>query len=177
MEPFNRSFVGIKMQSTLVIGFGNTLRGDDGMGILAIRALRAMGNYGPHVSFLEMEAAMINVLDHLEGIDRLLIVDTIALPGVPPGQIRRMSLDELDHAKSQAVSTHQFGLTRVLNLAESLGYTQRRSVTICALAIEPPTDFSEHLSAMAMNLIPDFLHLISSTIHETTKGEPAHGND
>lgn len=165
------------MGSTLVIGFGNTLRGDDGVGILAVRALRNKGRFDPHVSFLEMEAAMVNLLDHLEGVDKLLVVDSIQTPGGVPGRTRRMTLDELDAAKGEAVSTHQMGLSRVLGLAESLGYTQQRNVTICTLEIAPPAAFSDHPSELVMQKMPEFLDLITAAIFQRNRGEHFHGND
>jgi len=165
------------MEATLVIGFGNTLRGDDGVGILAVRALRDGGQFGPTVSFLEMEAAMVNLLDHLDGVDRLLVVDSIQSPGGTPGELRRMSLDELCATSGEAVSTHQVGLGRVLDLAEQLGLVKTRNVAICAFEIAPPPDFSDRPSEETLRKMPEFLTLIASTIREDSAGGYAHGYD
>jgi hydrogenase maturation protease len=165
------------MGSTLVIGFGNTLRGDDGVGILAVRSLREQGRFGPGVCFLEMEAALVNLLDHLDGVDRLLVVDSIQTPGGTPGQSRRMTLEDLVAAKGEAVSTHQIGLARVLDLAGRLGLMETRQVDICAFEIAPPPDFSDHPTDATLRDLPAFLSLISSTIREASAGGSAHGND
>ncbi len=68
----------------LIVGVGNTLRGDDGFGPAVIRALEAEGGLPSGVRTLEVglgSAAL--VLELLEGYDALLLVDAVDRDGVP----------------------------------------------------------------------------------------------
>ena len=65
------------MRKTVVVGMGNTIRGDDGIGIYAVRILkeRFAGREIP-VVFHEMEEANINLLERLMGYDKAIIART-----------------------------------------------------------------------------------------------------
>jgi Ni,Fe-hydrogenase maturation factor len=88
-----------------------------------------------------------------------------------------MTLDELCATKAEAVSTHQVGLGRVLDLAETLGLVKTPRVAICAFEIAPPPDFSDRPSDETLRKLPEFLSLITSTIRENSVGGSTHGHD
>ena len=73
---------------TLVIGVGNLLRTDDGVGIHVIRALDDL-----HTGFDTLDAAIgsVEILEAMRGYDRVIIVDAIET-GAEPGTIFRVNL-------------------------------------------------------------------------------------
>ncbi len=64
------------MMKTLVLGVGNTIRRDDGVGVFAVRALKEQMDH-PAVDIRETEEAGIGMLDLFRGYDEVIIVDTI----------------------------------------------------------------------------------------------------
>ncbi|HEV2131682.1 MAG TPA: hydrogenase maturation protease, partial [Longimicrobiaceae bacterium] len=69
---------------TLIAGFGNVLRGDDGFGVEVIHRLEAAGPAGDEVRLLEVGTGGLALAQELlAGYDRLIIVDAMTCGGAP----------------------------------------------------------------------------------------------
>jgi hydrogenase maturation protease len=103
----------------LVVGVGNSWRGDDAVGLEVARALD--GRLPEEVRVLATEAEQSRLLDEWEGCDSVLIVDA-AHSGATPGTIHRVDLNAevVPHAVLQG-STHHFSLGDTIELARALG--------------------------------------------------------
>jgi len=102
----------------LVVGVGNSWRGDDSVGLEAALALRA--RLPEQVRVLATEAEQSSLLDEWEGCDTVLIVDAV-YSGAAPGQLHRVDLnaETVPHAVLQG-STHHFSLGDTIELARAL---------------------------------------------------------
>ena len=76
----------------LVLGLGNDILGDDAVGLLAARRLRAL--LPESVDVVESRGAGLDLLDLLEGYDRALLLDAIMTGKHPPGTILEFSADD-----------------------------------------------------------------------------------
>jgi hydrogenase maturation protease len=95
--------------STLIIGLGNPLRGDDGVGVRVVQTL-ATYDLPPN----------IRVIDGMEGQQRVIIVDAADI-GASPGQFVRFMLPEARLLGDEAsLSIHAAGLREALLLAQAL---------------------------------------------------------
>lgn len=105
---------------TLVLGLGNTLRGDDGLGVRAIEALEQM-NLPGEVRVDEGGTGGITILQMMEGFRRVIIVDTVDA-GLPPGSIVKTMVTE-DQLAGENVETslHSAGLATAFQLGAALG--------------------------------------------------------
>jgi hydrogenase maturation protease len=65
----------------LVVGLGNWLMGDDGVGIHAVRALAA--DPPPGATVIEAGTSVLDALPHVESADRVLAIDAVAAGGAP----------------------------------------------------------------------------------------------
>jgi hydrogenase maturation protease len=103
----------------LVVGFGNPLRADDGIGVRAVEALLACA-LPAGVEVLEGGAGGPDLVNLLDGRQRAILVDA-ALLGRRPGEFLRLALEEL-HLQSDngPVSMHAAGLRDGLRLAQAL---------------------------------------------------------
>ena len=82
---------------TLVAGFGNVLRGDDGFGVEVIRRLRENGER-PDVELMEVGTAGIRLAQELlTPYDRLIIVDAMARGGAP-GSVYVTEVEDVESA-------------------------------------------------------------------------------
>jgi hydrogenase maturation protease len=106
--------------SILVLGLGNPLRGDDGIGPRVIEALNRRG-LPEGVSALDAGTGGLDLLQVLEGWERAVIIDAADV-GREPGQFARFTPDEARFIKADDTSSfHNAGLAEVLALAEAVG--------------------------------------------------------
>lgn len=97
----------------LILGAGNLLLSDDGVGVHAIRRLGELVDLPKEVQVLDGGTLGLDLLYYLEGVSRLLIVDAIK-SGQPPGTLSRLSGDEVPAYFSTKISPHEIGLPDLL---------------------------------------------------------------
>ncbi len=110
-----------------IIGLGNVLAGDDGVGILAARRLKArLGKQQAdlvevQVEVIEAELVGLEVLDLMEGADVVMLVDA-ARSGHPPGTLHRLEVSDGPIGKTLFPhSTHALNAVDALELGRTLG--------------------------------------------------------
>jgi len=145
-----------------VVGLGNPYRGDDGVGIAILHALRSVtreplpvtGNPTDHGSritnydLLESAHGGLPLAQALVGYQRVLVVD--AAPWLPVGEVRRFRIGELP---ARAGYLHGLGLRAAL---EALAMAGERVPQVEVLAIGVPGDlpFGEGLSGEVERTLP-----------------------
>ena len=102
------------MMQTLVLGIGNELLGDEGVGVHAARLLREEG-LSPKTKILEVGTAILDALPDLEQADRVIILDAMK-DDQPPGTVYKISLDHCSGTTCIA-GMHGFDIFRVMALA------------------------------------------------------------
>jgi len=108
---------------TLVAGFGNVLRGDDGFGVEVIRRLRE-SDHGPDVEVMEVGTAGIRLAQELlTPYDRLIIVDAHSRGG-RPGSVYVTEVADVEPAGE--IDMHVAVPSRALAVAKALGGLPRR---------------------------------------------------
>jgi hydrogenase maturation protease len=112
LEPRGRA----GLSDTLVIGLGNSWRGDDGAGPAVARSLRDEVAARVHV----YEGEPVGLIDDWTSADAVIVVDAVS-SGAPPGTIHRLdALSEPIPAALSQGSTHAFGLAETIELARAL---------------------------------------------------------
>ncbi|MEP0323998.1 hydrogenase maturation protease [Bauldia litoralis] len=113
---------------TLIVGIGNTDRGDDGVGRLIARRLKAM--VAPEVRVVEHDGEAASLLACLEGVRTAFLIDA-CVSGGAPGAVRRLNLEQDGDTLPDlqfGISTHGFGLAEAIALGEALGNLPPRTV-------------------------------------------------
>jgi len=118
----------------LVLGLGNELLGDDGVGILAAR--RLAGELAGQADVVECNQSGIALLDVLIGYQQAVIIDAIFADGAAPGTIRRLSPAGLGTVISP--SPHYTGLPEMIMIADRLGLEFPRDIEIIAVTVADP---------------------------------------
>ena len=109
---------------TLIAGFGNVLRGDDGFGVEVIRRLRESDPDRPDVDLMEVGTAGIRLAQELlTPYDRLIIVDAMTRGG-RPGSVYVTEVESVDSATE--VDLHLAVPARALAVAKALGALPRQ---------------------------------------------------
>ncbi len=102
---------------TLVLGVGNTLMGDEGVGVHVIERLVAGYKIPEEVHVLDGGVLGMDLLYYLEGIENLLLVDAVETHR-EPGTIIRLENDEVPAFLSMKISPHQVGVPDMLAAAK-----------------------------------------------------------
>jgi hydrogenase maturation protease len=126
----------------LVIGLGNEYAGDDAVGILAARALKA--ELAGVADVAESAASGLALLEDFAGYDRAIVIDAILTGRHPPGSIVEMSLTDL--GPMVAPSTHQAGMPELAVVAGRLGLKFPAQTWVLAVEVAAPPAFGEPLS-------------------------------
>jgi hydrogenase maturation protease len=107
------------VKHTLILGLGNPLLGDEGIGVRVVEELRGL-ELPDGVSVVEGGTAGLRLIGLMEGYQRVIIVDAADM-GRSPGQVVRFTPSEARFKTAEAsLSLHQIGLGEVLALAEAL---------------------------------------------------------
>ena len=100
-----------------MLGVGNLLLSDDGVGIHTIQRLQKVAQLSEEVQILDGGTMGLDLLYYLEGISHLLIVDAVEM-SQPPGTLRRMAGDQVPAYLSLKMSPHEIGLPDMLFAAK-----------------------------------------------------------
>lgn len=105
----------------VILGIGNLLKGDDGVGVRVIEALAARDDLPPEVELIDGGTGGPTLLIHFEGARALILIDAVNL-AAPPGTIRPFGLEEIESTAGEAApfSLHDVGILSMLDLARRL---------------------------------------------------------
>jgi hydrogenase maturation protease len=105
------------MKNTIVLGIGNPLMCDEGIGIRVIEELQSASGNFPEADFLDAGTGGIAMVHRLEGYKKAILIDC-ALMGQQPGTIKRFTPDDVTSVKQLAhLSLHEADIISVLELA------------------------------------------------------------
>lgn len=113
------------MSQITIIGIGQSFRGDDAVGLEAIRRWREGFNETasrPEVQVEVCELPGLGLLDLFEGAESVLLVDAVQ-SGARVGTIHRIGPEELLAFSADSNSAHGWGVAETLGLARQLGLT------------------------------------------------------
>jgi len=107
------------VRRTLILGLGNPLLGDEGIGVRVGEELSGL-ELPAGVEVVEGGTAGLGLIGLMEGYQRVIIVDAADM-GRPPGHVVRFTPSEVQFKTAEApLSLHQIGLGEALVVAEAL---------------------------------------------------------
>jgi hydrogenase maturation protease len=109
------------MKKIGIIGIGNLLRKDDGVGIFLLERLQKQKKELPkNIEFIDGGTGGMNLLHHLAQFDAVLLIDAVDFKG-RPGEIRVFSLKDIQSQKKPVImSTHDSDFFNLLRLSQEL---------------------------------------------------------
>jgi hydrogenase maturation protease len=124
------------MSTTLILGIGNNLLSDEGVGIHVVRYLEARHADEPDVTYLDGGTLSFTLADPIAEHANLIVVDAARL-GEAPGTIRCLVGSEMDrYLKGNRSSVHEVGLVDLFDISRLSGtFPERRAL----IGIEPET--------------------------------------
>ena len=150
---------------TIVLGLGNTVLSDDGVGIYTARSLR--DSLDGIADIAEAELAGFDLIEMMKGYERAFIVDAIELDGEAPGSVFRLVPGDM-RITPRLVSFHDIDIVTALELGRRLGFEMPSEVVIYAVQVEDALTLGEGCTPAVEAVIPGLVAEISSEI----RGDP-----
>ena len=139
-----------------VLGLGNLVHTDDGVGVHAIQHLQRDTRVPPSVVLLDGGTQGLSLLPHISGFPRLLVIDAVDV-GEPPGTLVRFEGKALDGLPGKA-SVHQLGFA---DLMVALQLLEEPPKEVVVLGIQPSsTEWSAELTTPVREALPMLLDAV-----------------
>ena len=146
---------------TLIIGIGNMLCCDEGVGVQVIQQMEFMELPGP-IELLDMGTSTMDLISHLEGVKKLIVIDAMKTGGTP-GTIYKFKPEDLMPKGEEPISLHEVGLLETLTTAKKMGM----EIDTVIIGVEPKViDWGLELSEEVKKKIPA---VIEAVLEETKK--------
>jgi hydrogenase maturation protease len=158
-----------------IIGLGNELLSDDGVGIRVVEELKKRRFTRP-VVFEELAIGGLELLDYLVGFEECMIVDAIASGKEPAGTLFRF-VQSPDDEPLKLASSHQIDLGQVLSLARLLGARLPERVTVYGVEVTDTTTFREGLTEDVARAVPGLVNMISNDVEYQLKLSPGRSGE
>jgi hydrogenase maturation protease len=138
------------MTETLVLGLGNLVHADDGVGVHAIQRLERDPRVPPNLVLLDGGTQGLGLLHHISGVRRLLVIDAIDV-GEPSGTLLRFEGKALRGLPGKA-SVHQLGFADLMVALQLIGEPPGEVVVF---GVQPEsTEWSAELTQPVANALP-----------------------
>jgi hydrogenase maturation protease len=118
----------------LVLGLGNVLLQDEGLGVKALKRLAEQYHLPDNVRMLDGGTLGMHLFPHLDDCTHLLILDAVETDS-PPGTSARIEGAGLEQALSRKISMHQAGVPELLAVGRLVGNLPAQ-VVVCGLQPE-----------------------------------------
>ena len=149
----------------LVIGVGNAIQKDDGVGIHVYRELSKL-EFPHEVEVLDGGTLGVDLLPFIEGRKKLIIIDSVNTIH-PAGSLFKFAPNDINYEEAPKTSVHQIGLIDSLKMAALVGSAPGE---IVIYGVQPKIiDWGEDLSPEVQKVLPKLTDLIIEEIEKSIK--------
>lgn len=150
---------------TIILGIGNPILRDDGVGIHVANQLKQHIN-DPDVTIDEALTGGMNLLDLILGYDKAILIDAVKTKDAEDGEVKRFPLNEFTTAHS--CNPHDVSLHEAIQMAEKLGESRipKEIIIIGILMKKLSCEFGENLSEKISMAVPKAVEM---TLNEIRK--------
>jgi hydrogenase maturation protease len=159
---------------TLIIGLGNPILGDDGVGWkVAQEVERQLPSSVPDPSSVVVECfslAGISLMEQMIGYERVILIDSLNTGQHPQGTVVTFALNELaDLTYGHSASAHDLSLKNALKLGRSMNANlpEDQQVHIVAIEAEHIYDFGETLTPTIEKAVPGAIEEVLKLLQPT----------
>lgn len=153
--------------NTLIIGLGNPILGDDGVGWVVAQNLRDKYCSDANLEFEFLSLGGLSLMERLTGYQKVILIDALSSGKHPKGRVVSFPLSQIpDLTAGHTASAHDTSLRNALNLGRSMDIDLPKDEDIIIVAIEAENvyDFSEELSPQVAAAIPAAVNLVIDLI-------------
>ena len=148
---------------TLIIGLGNPILGDDGVGwCVAEEVAQKMANR-PEVEVDTASLGGLSLMERLTGYERVILIDAIFTGTKPVGTVSQFTLSDIQGLTAgHSASAHDTSLRNALNVGRGMNMPlpEDNDVMIVAIEAENVYDFTEELSPAVAAAVPQAVKVV-----------------
>lgn len=149
----------------LVVGLGNPLLGDDGVGWQVAEHVRREA--GPAVEVDCLAVGGLRLMERLVGCHQAIIIDALATGRQPPGAINVFSAADLfGLAAGYSTSVHDMTLAAALRLGRTLALPLPETLWIIGIEVVPTFNFTETLTPPIAAAVPQAARLVLELLRQ-----------
>lgn len=154
---------GMPVGKKVVLGIGNLLMKDDGIGVHAIRALE--GRLPQDVVLVDGGTAGCDLLPYMMGAEKIIIIDALQ-GGEPPGAVYRLTPEDCGEQYLEGtISLHDLGILVVLH---DLALLEDKTPSVVIIGIEPKEiSWGMELTSDVEKSLPKVLELVERELDRT----------
>jgi hydrogenase maturation protease len=144
-------------KKTLVLGLGNPILTDDGVGVLVVEAVKSRLPALAQVDFTEVSVGGLTLMESMIGYNRVILIDAYQPSGsLNPGAVHRFTLEDMQllSPTQHSASPHDASLITALEAGRRMGLQLPEQVTIFAVEVENVTDFGDRPTELVRAAIP-----------------------
>lgn len=127
----------------LVLGMGNPILSDDGVGLVIAERLREMM---PGVDVASSTMIGVSLIDQIIGYDKIFVIDAMTVTDHEPGDIKKICRDDKG-GTLHLFTSHGVNFFELMELGELLGYGMPEVGGVYGIGINREVAFGENLSA------------------------------
>jgi len=153
----------------IILGLGNPILGDDGVGWRIVDEVRRCLSLTSHCkSMIDMETLAVgglSLMEHLIDYDIAILIDAVQTGNKKIGEVFSFLLEELPGTyNGHTGSVHDTNLLTAVEMGRNMGFKLPNQIIIVGIEAEKVYDFSEQLSPSMKNAVPIAAHMVLELI-------------
>ena len=157
---------GHRLPKWIVVGLGNPILGDDGIGWVIAEQVRAELSEHPQpagasVDVICLALGGLSLMEHLADYDRAVLIDSIQTGRDPPGTVYTFPLEALPtHTYHHVTAAHDTSLQTALQVGRSMGIHLPDEIWVVAIEAHQVHDFTEKITPEVEAAIPEAIQQV-----------------
>ena len=152
---------------TILIGLGNPILGDDGVGWKVVEYIQQYCSLPTSVEIDCLALGGISLMERMIGYDRAILVDAIVTRQKPIGTVLQLEIDDLpDQAGGHLTSAHDTSLQIALQVGRSMGVKLPEQISFVLVESQNVYEFSEELTLPVKSAVPEAAKIVMNILVE-----------
>ena len=149
---------------TLVLGIGNSILGDDGVGVHVAQELARIIK-DENIDVRDVSVDGLNLFDFIIGYDKLVVIDAIVTDGGEIGEIYRLKPEYVCDPSRSAISPHHFNLATTIEIGKRLFPNEMpEEVIVFAVGTLEVAQVTEEMTEKVKKAVPRAVNLVLEDI-------------
>ena len=145
---------------TLVLGIGNPILGDDGVGFHIAQEL-AKEIKDENIDVKDTSIGGLNLLELIVGYNKVIIIDAIMTQDGEAGEVYRLGPEDIGEPAQSTISAHHLNLLTTIKLGKKLFPKKMPGeVIVFAVEIQEVTEFTEEMTRKVKEAISKVVNLV-----------------
>jgi len=145
---------------TLVLGIGNPILGDDGVGFHIAQEL-AKEIKDENIDVEETSVGGLNLLELIVGYDKVIIIDAIMTDSGEVGKVYQLRLEDIGETAQSMISAHHLNLLTMIKLGRELFPKEMpEEVAVLVVGIQEVAKVTEEMTGKVKKAIPRAVNLV-----------------